>query len=342
MVWWRDDGLGRDPGNVFESGREARRGRNRALIFWVLVASLLSVTAWRYGADTRDGRDWSPMSGIGPPRRRPRAARKPATREAAARPGDRVGRTASSSPGEGEDGPRFYRRLMQLFAGLIGFGVSLSLMVKAHLGLGPWDVLHQGIARQTGLLIGWVVIGISALVLLLWVPLRERPGIGTAANAIAVGLTVNAALVTLPDPRRLTLRVLFLLVGIVANGIATGLYIGAGLGAGPRDGLMTGLARRGHSIRAARTSIELLVLGVGWMLGGTVGIGTVLYAFGIGPLAHYFIPRLTIAAPHGSDSPGTWRLVGRRRDVDPASRSERDICSVPAASDESGSPCCSA
>jgi uncharacterized membrane protein YczE len=310
------------------------------LSFWLLVALLLSDTARRYGAETRDGRERSPLSRIGFPRRRQRAARKPAAQEAAPRPGDRVGRTASSIPAKDGGAPRLYR-LMQLFAGLIVFGVSLSLMVKAHLGLGPWDVLHQGIARQTGLLIGWVVIAVSALVLLLWVPLRERPGIGTAANVLAVGTTVNAALAVLPDPRRLALRVLFLLVGIVANGIATGLYIGAGLGAGPRDGLMTALARRGYSIRAARTSVELLVLGVGWMLGGTVGIGTVLYAFGIGPLAHYFIPKLNIAPPHGG-SPGAWRLVGRRRDDGPTSHSSRGICSASTASNESGSPCCSA
>ena len=185
------------------------------------------------------------------------------------------------------------RRLVQLFIGLIGFGMSLAMMVRARLGLGPWDVLHQGLATRTGLRIGWIVIAVSALVLLLWIPLRQRPGIGTLANVFVVGLAVNAGLLLLPAPSSVVLRSLFLVVGIVANGIATGMYIGAGLGPGPRDGLMTGLAAKGISIRAARTGIELSVLGLGWLLGGTVGLGTLLYALGIGPLAHYFIPKLT-------------------------------------------------
>ena len=189
---------------------------------------------------------------------------------------------------------RLPRRLLGLYAGLVLFGVSMALMLASGLGLSPWDVFHQGLADRTGLPFGWVVIGVGALVLLLWVPLRQRPGLGTVSNVVVVGLAVDAALAVLPAPRGLALRAAFLAAGVVANGAATGLYIGAGLGPGPRDGLMTGLAMRGHSIRVVRTTIELSVLAVGWLLGGTVGVGTVLYAVSIGPLAHYFIPRLTI------------------------------------------------
>lgn len=193
------------------------------------------------------------------------------------------------------------RRLLNLYLGLILFGTSMALMISSGLGLNPWDVFHQGLAEQTGLRYGWVVIGVGAAVLLLWIPLRQRPGFGTVNNVVVVGLAVEGALAVLPEPRHLAVRALFLVTGVLANGVATGLYIGAGLGPGPRDGLMTGLAARGRSIRVVRTSIEVAVLAVGWVLGGTVGVGTVLYAVGIGPLAHYFIPRLTISS---GDSPG--------------------------------------
>src|SRR6201991_4838828 len=172
-------------------------------------------------------------------------------------------------------------RMLRLFAGLVLFGVSLGLMVRADLGLGPWDVFHQGIAERIGLSIGLVVNLTAVVVLLLWIPLRQRPGFGTVSNVIVVGLAVDAALDVLPDVHAMWLRGLLLVVGILANGVATGLYIGAGLGPGPRDGLMTGLAARGHSIRVVRTGIELLVLVTGWLLGGTVGLGTVVYALGI-------------------------------------------------------------
>lgn len=205
------------------------------------------------------------------------------------------------------------RQMLQLLVGLVGFGASLALMVRAGLGLGPWDVLHQGVAERTGVEIGWIVIAVSVLVLILWIPLHQRPGLGTVANAIVVGLSVNAALAVLPTPQVLAPRIVLLIVGIVANGAATGMYIGAGLGPGPRDGLMTGLAQRGYSIRSVRTGIELAVLALGWGLGGTVGVGTVAYALGIGPLAHYFIPRLTIA-PDGGRA-GTRRI---RRHARPA------------------------
>ncbi len=189
------------------------------------------------------------------------------------------------------------RRLASLYGGLVLFGLSVSLMIAARLGLDPWDVLHQGLARRTGLPIGWIVNGTGVAVLLLWIPLRQRPGMGTVSNVIVVGLVVDAALPLLPQPSAMTARAGFLGAGILANGVATGLYIGAGLGPGPRDGLMTGLAKRGWPIRRVRTAIELSVLAAGWLLGGTVGIGTLLYAVSIGPLVHVLLPRLTVAAP---------------------------------------------
>src|SRR5882757_2853548 len=142
----------------------------------------------------------------------------------------------------------------------------MALMIRARLGLDSWDVLHQGIARHGGWPFGWVVIGVGTLVLLLWIPLRQRPGVGTVSNVIVVGLAVDAALDVLPTVHAMWLRVGLLGTGILANGVATGLYIGAGLGPGPRDGLMTGLAARGHSIRLVRTSIEVTVLAAGWLL----------------------------------------------------------------------------
>jgi uncharacterized membrane protein YczE len=182
----------------------------------------------------------------------------------------------------------------QLWAGLGLFGASLALMVEAGLGLGPWDVLHQGIARMAGVQIGWVVVAVSVVVLLGWIPLRQRPGFGTLSNAVLVGLAVNAALDVLPEPHPLAARTGYLVVGVILNAAATGLYIGARLGPGPRDGLMTGLARRGHSIRAVRTSIEVGVGVVGFALGGSVGIGTIVYALTIGPLVQVFLPRSAV------------------------------------------------
>lgn len=185
-------------------------------------------------------------------------------------------------------------RLINLYVGLALFGASLALMVESDLGLGPWDVLHQGLALRLGLTLGTVVIGVSVLVLLAWIPLRQRPGIGTVSNVIVVGVAVDAVLVLLPSPASIPVRTAYLLAGILLNAVATGLYIGARLGPGPRDGLMTGLAARGLSIRLARTTIELSVLAAGWLLGGEVGVGTVLYALTIGPLVQVFLPRLTI------------------------------------------------
>jgi uncharacterized membrane protein YczE len=186
------------------------------------------------------------------------------------------------------------RRLVNLYAGLVLFGVSIAFFVQARLGLDPWDVLHQGISEHTGVRIGTVAIVVGLVVLLLWIPLRQRPGLGTVSNVLLVGLTLDVALVLLPEPGPMPLRFGFLVVAIVLNAVATGLYIGAGLGPGPRDGLMTGLAARGHSVRVVRTAIELTVLAVGWLLGGTVGVGTALFALTIGPLVHVLLPRLTV------------------------------------------------
>ncbi|MCD9877287.1 membrane protein YczE [Streptomyces guryensis] len=185
---------------------------------------------------------------------------------------------------------RLGRRLIQLYVGLALYGVSSALLVEAGLGLEPWGVLHQGLARLTGLTIGVVSIVVGAAVLLLWIPLRQRPGLGTVSNVFAVGLTMDGTLALVPAVHSLAVRIPLLLAGILLNGVATGLYISARFGPGPRDGLMTGLHRRtGRSIRLMRTAIELAVVATGFTLGGTVGIGTVLYAVSIGPLAQLFL-----------------------------------------------------
>ncbi|MEU7933913.1 YczE/YyaS/YitT family protein [Micromonospora echinofusca] len=193
------------------------------------------------------------------------------------------------------------RRLTQLYAGLVLYGVSMALMINSGLGLNPWDVFHQGLSELTGLSFGTVTIAVGALVLLLWIPLRQRPGLGTVSNVLVIGLVVDAALALLPTGGSLGVRGAMLVAGIVANGAATGLYLGARLGPGPRDGLMTGyVARRpGRSIRLVRTAIEVTVLALGWLLGGTVGVGTVAYALAIGPLTQLFLPPFTVAGPRG-------------------------------------------
>jgi uncharacterized membrane protein YczE len=184
------------------------------------------------------------------------------------------------------------RRLAQLYVGLALYGLGIALQVSSRLGNDPWDTLHQGLARRTGLSIGmWIIIA-GALVMTLWIPLRQRPGIGTISNVVVLGAFADLFLWLLPDPGPLALRWAYLAAAILVGRFATGCYIGAGLGPGPRDGLMTGLAARGHSIRLVRAGIELTVLALGWALGGTVGVGTLLYAAAIGPLAHVFIPRL--------------------------------------------------
>jgi uncharacterized membrane protein YczE len=198
---------------------------------------------------------------------------------------------------------RLARRLGQLLVGLILYGVSDALLVLAGLGLDPWDVLHQGLARRTGIPLGTWSIIVGAAVLVMWVPLRQRPGVGTACNVVVIGAVIDLVLALVPAPHALPLRWASLLAGVALNGVATACYIGAGLGPGPRDGLMTGIAGRGHSLRLVRTCIELSVLAIGWLLGGTVGIGTLLYAVSIGPLVHLLLPRFTIGTRPRPDRP---------------------------------------
>jgi uncharacterized membrane protein YczE len=183
------------------------------------------------------------------------------------------------------------RRLAQLYIGLLLYGLAAALQVRSQLGLDPWDVFHQGLAGHLGLAIGTVVIIVGAAVLLLWIPLRQLPGLGTISNAILIGLSMNWSLALLPHTDALGWHIAEMVSGIVLCGVATGMYIGAAFGPGPRDGLMTGLARRtGRSIRLVRTGLEVTVLAIGWLLGGTVGVGTLLYAVSIGPLAQFFLP----------------------------------------------------
>jgi uncharacterized membrane protein YczE len=180
---------------------------------------------------------------------------------------------------------------VQLFVGLALYGFSMGLLVRSTLGLDPWDVFHEGVAKRTDLSFGGVVIVVGLFVLLLWIPLRQMPGLGTIANAIVIGVATDVTLGAVDAPHSLAPRAAFLVAGIVLNGLAGALYIGAQLGPGPRDGLMTGLVRRtGWSVRLVRTSLEITVLTIGFLLGGTVGLGTVLYALAIGPLLQVFLP----------------------------------------------------
>ncbi|WP_405874956.1 YitT family protein [Streptomyces sp. NBC_00005] len=197
---------------------------------------------------------------------------------------------------------RLGRRLIQLYVGLALYGASSALLVEAGLGLEPWGVLHQGLAELTGLTIGVVSIIVGAAVLLLWIPLRQRPGLGTVSNVFVVGIAMDGTLALVPDLHSLAVRIPLLLAGILLNGVATGLYIAARFGPGPRDGLMTGLHRlTGRSIRLMRTAIEIVVVATGFTLGGTVGIGTVLYAVAIGPLAQLFLRMFDVpSASQGS------------------------------------------
>ncbi|MCO1656380.1 membrane protein YczE [Pseudonocardia humida] len=187
------------------------------------------------------------------------------------------------------------RRLPQLLGGLALYGLSMAMQIRAGLGLNPWDVLHEGLAERTPLSFGAVTAVTGVLVLLLWIPLRQRPGVGTVANVVVIAVAVDAALLVIPAPDALAPRIALLVGGVLLNGVATAAYVGARLGPGPRDGLMTGLcARTGWSVRVVRTGIEVLVLASGWLLGGTVGVGTVLYALAIGPLTQLFLPFLAV------------------------------------------------
>lgn len=186
-------------------------------------------------------------------------------------------------------------RLGRLVAGLAMFGVGVALMVRSELGLSPWEVLHQGISFKTGILLGTVGIIVGFVVLFGWIPLREKLGVGTVANVVLIGIVIDLSLWRLPaEFEGLLARSALLVGGVVLIGVGTSLYIGAGLGPGPRDGLMTGIAKRGFPIGVVRTGIELSVLAAGWLLGGTVGIGTVLFAFGVGPIVQVTLPHLTV------------------------------------------------
>ncbi len=195
------------------------------------------------------------------------------------------------------------RRLTQLYAGLALYGVSSAVLVRGGLGLEPWGVLHQGLSERTGLTIGVVSIVVGAVVLLLWIPMRQRPGLGTVSNVVVVGIAMDGTLALVPQVHSLGGRIALMLGGIVLNGVATGLYIAARFGPGPRDGLMTGLHKvTGGSLRLVRTAIEVAVVGTGFLLGGTIGAGTVVYALAIGPLAQYFL-RLFAVPEHPAARP---------------------------------------
>ena len=205
------------------------------------------------------------------------------------------------------------RRLLQLYIGLVLYGVSTAMFVRADLGADPWNVFHLGVANLLSMNIGVVIIAVGVLVLLAWIPLRQRPGFGTLSNVIMIGLAADAALLVIPGFESLLARSGLLVSAVILNALATSLYIGAGFGAGPRDGLMTGIhARTGWPVRRIRTAIEGSVLLIGWLLGGTVGVGTVLYALAIGPLIQLCLPwfrhqpqsRTRIRNAPGARSPG--------------------------------------
>ena len=191
---------------------------------------------------------------------------------------------------------RLLERLVRLFVGLVLYGASLAMMVRGDLGLAPWDVLHSGLIRHVPLSLGQAVVVTSFAVLLLWVPLREKPGLGTIANALVVGVSADATLALLDAPSPVVARVALMVGGVLLCGFASALYIGAQLGRGPRDGLMTGIARRtGWSLRLVRTGLEIVVVLIGLVLGGVLGLGTVLYALAIGPVTQLLLPHLLVA-----------------------------------------------
>ena len=190
------------------------------------------------------------------------------------------------------------RRITQLLVGLVLYGFAISMMVRAGIGVSPWDVLSQGITKQTGIPFGWVTNIVGALVLLLWIPIRQKPGIGTILNVLLVGTSAQLGLMVLPALHSLALQVLLFAGGLSLLAVATGLYIGAGFGPGPRDGLMTGAHKRfGWPIWIVRTAIELTVLGIGWLLGGNVGVGTIAFALLIGPMVNLTLPLLRVPLP---------------------------------------------
>ena len=203
-------------------------------------------------------------------------------------------------------GRRVPQRLVQLYAGLALYGASMALFLRSRLGNMPWDVLHQGIARFVPVSFGTITIATGVLVLLGWIPLRQRPGLGTVSNVLVIGIVVDLALRTLATPTHLAVRIAFLLAGVLLNAVATACYIGARFGPGPRDGLMTGIvARYGWPTRRVRTIIEVAVVAVGFALGGTLGIGTLVYALAVGPLVHPLLPLLRVPEPAPAPLPAT-------------------------------------
>ncbi|WP_405710538.1 MULTISPECIES: YitT family protein [unclassified Streptomyces] len=224
-------------------------------------------------------------------------------------------------------GAHLTRRLIQLYAGLALYGASSALLVRAGLGLEPWGVLHQGLAERTDLSIGVVSIIVGAAVLLLWIPIRQRPGLGTVSNVFAVGIAMDGTLVLVPDVHGLAAQIAVMVAGVVVNGVATGLYIAARFGPGPRDGLMTGLhLRTGRSIRLVRTLIEVAVVVTGFLLGGTLGAGTVVYALAIGPLAQFFLRLFTVGGkPVARSSDGEEPGAGGEEAVAPAPDSDTAV-----------------
>lgn len=194
---------------------------------------------------------------------------------------------------------RLAPRIVQLMVGLWLFGTAIAMFVRSRLGLAPWDVLHSGLQRVVGISFGTVMIVVGAVVLLLWIPLRQWPGLGTVLNIVVIGIAADVTLLWLPEPSDLVWRWVLFFVAILLNGFAGALYIGSQLGPGPRDGLMTGFAyRTGWSIRLVRTLIEVTVLVIGWALGGVVGVGTVLFALLIGPATQLFLPMVTVRVQH--------------------------------------------
>jgi uncharacterized membrane protein YczE len=198
---------------------------------------------------------------------------------------------------------RLGRRLTQLYVGLVLYGASLAMMVRGDLGLAPWDVLHSGLIRHVPITLGQAVVLMSFVVLVLWIPLKEMPGLGTISNAIVVGLSADATLWLLSPPDVLALRIGLMVGGILLCGLATALYIGAQLGRGPRDGLMTGITRiSGLSIRLVRTGLEITVVLIGLLLGGGLGLGTVALALTIGPITQALLPVFLVDLPVRGDS----------------------------------------
>ena len=196
------------------------------------------------------------------------------------------------------------RRISQLLIGLVLYGVAIAMMVRATVGVAPWDVLTQGISKQTGVPFGWVTNIVGLFVLLLWIPIRQKPGIGTVLNVLLIGPSAQLGLTLLPEVTVLWQQVLLFVGGLVTLAIATGLYIGARFGPGPRDGLMTGIHKRwGYPIWAVRTAIELTVLAIGWLLGGNVGLGTIAFALLIGPMVNVTLPLLRVPSREGSAAP---------------------------------------